>query len=175
MKKVNTLQDIQNKYPEERDLSQSYDGRVYRGIYKENKVELIKDDFSNINPIDGDFKVIFSIDGQLFSSRTYLEELQSSNNPYINKSNLAIVEFSSTDLLNAQEFSDQENYAEVSVDSTISTIDDLSKHISWLLDSKSKEIKKVTEYGQYTLRTTEFDFTNPTNSMGFEYSDKIES
>lgn len=173
MKKVNTLEDIQNKYPEEKDLSQSYNGYTYRGIYEQNKIELPNDDLSNIIPISGNFKVIFSIDGQLYASEEYLLELLNSKNPYINKSNLPIVEFSSSDLLSAEEFSGQEKYAEVTIDSTISTIDDLSKHISWLLDSKSKEIKKVTDYGSYTLNTSTY---NPSTNegLGFEFSTEIE-
>lgn len=173
MKKVNTLEDIRNQYPEEKNLTQ-YKGQTLNGLYDKNSIDLPKGEFDDITPIGGNFKVVFSIDGQRYASESFLQELKNSKNPYINNSNIAVVELNLSELKSDTDFSDEEKYAEVSVDSTLSSIEDISSHISWLLDSTQKEIRKVSEYGSYTLNTTTYDSTKR-EGLGFEYSDKIES
>jgi len=173
MKKVNTLEDIQNKYPEEKSLTQ-YVGQSVNGLYPKNSIKLTERNFDDIIPMDGNFKVIFSIDGQRYASNSFLQELKSSNNPYINNSNIATINLSSSDLKSNTDFSNQEEYAEVSVDKNISNVEEIASHISWLLDSAEKEIKDVSEYGSYSLKTTSYDIQTK-SGLGFEYSDKIEN
>lgn len=176
MKKVNTLDDIQNKYPEERPLSENYNGKSLRGLYSENLIQISKGDFSNIDTIPGDFKVIFSIDGNLYGSEGFINELKSSNNPYLNIENVAIVELSASELKSDIDFTNQEKYAEVTVTKSngSSLESDLSDHIGWLLDSSTKELRRVSDYGAYSVNTTTFDIETKTG-LGFEYSDLIEN
>jgi hypothetical protein len=174
MKKVNRLSEIQNKYPEDRPLSKNYIGGVITGIYPQNKIRLQEQNFSDIIGIDGNFKVVFVIDGQKYASNSLLDELKKTDNPYINQSNIAMVELSIDDLKSDTDFSDAENYAEVDITSTIDTIEKISEHIAWLLGSDEKEIRKVDEYGSYSLRTTEYQIEEKTG-LGFEFSDKVEN
>ena len=175
MKKVNTLDDIQNKYPEERPLSENYDGKSLRGLYSENLIQISKGDFSNIDTIPGDFKVLFSIDGNLYGSEGFVNELRNSNNPYLNIDNIAIVELSSSELKSDIDFTNQEKYAEVTVTKSngSSLESDLSDHIGWLLDSSTQELRRVLDYGAYNVETSIFDIETKTG-LGFEYSNLIE-
>ena len=81
MKLVNTKQDLRNQYG-------TYSSNTIIGNYSENQIELEPTDIGDIIPMSGDFRVIFSIDGQLYGSSTLLSEIESSDNPYIKKSSL---------------------------------------------------------------------------------------
>jgi len=171
MKLVNKISDLRNKYPESKPVEKNYVGNSIVGEYEQNKIQLKPDSFSDILEIPGSFKTLISLDGQLYGSSQYLKELRSSNNPYINKSNVAILKVSKNDLSNAQDFRVRENYAEVSINSTLSTNEDFINHIGWLLDQSQQELREPgVDYGSYTLNTTTFDI--PTDSgLGFEFSD----
>lgn len=171
MKLVNKISDLRNKYPESKPVEKNYVGNSIVGEYEQNKIQLKPDSFSDILEIPGSFKTLISLDGQLYGSSQYLKELRSANNPYINKSNVAILKVSKNDLSNAQDFKVRENYAEVSINSTLSTNEDFIKHIGWLLDQSQQELREPgVDYGSYSLNTTTFDI--PTDSgLGFEFSD----
>lgn len=163
MKLVNRKEDLRNQYG-------TYSGNTIIGNYSENQIELDPTDIGDIIPITGDFRVIFSIDGQLYGSSTLLSEIESSNNPYIKKSSLPIVELNSSDLKSDIDFSARENYAEVSVTENLNSVEDLSKHISWLLDSSQKELRKpAQDYGAYSVSISSYDPTSD-SGLGFELS-----
>jgi len=174
MKLVNKISDLRNKYPESKPVEKNYVGNSIIGEYEQNKIQLKPDSFSDILEIPGSFKTLISLDGQLYGSANYLNELRNSKNPYINKSNVAIIELSISELSNAQDFKSREDYAEVSIGSTLSTNEDFIKHIGWLLDQSQQELRKPgVDYGSFSLNTTTFDI--PTDSgLGFEYSDEAQ-
>lgn len=167
MKLVNRKEDLRNQYG-------TYSGNTIIGNYTENQITLDETNIGDITPVPGNFRVIFSIDGQLYGSSTLLSEIQSSNNPYINKSSLPIVELNSSDLKSDIDFSDRENYAEVSVTENLSSVEDLTKHISWLLDSSQKELRKpAQDYGAYSVSISSYDPTSD-SGLGFELSEKAQ-
>lgn len=163
MKLVNRKEDLRNQYG-------TYSGNTIVGNYTENQIELEPTDIGDIIPITGDFRVIFSIDGQLYGSSTLLSEIESSNNPYIKKSSLPIVELNSSDLKSDIDFSARENYAEVSVTENLNSVEDLSKHISWLLDSSQKELRKpAQDYGSYGVSISSYS-PESDSGLGFQFS-----
>ena len=174
MKLVNRKEDLRNQYG-------NYDGNTIVGNYSQNKITLEPQEIGDITSVPGDFRVIYSIDGQLFGSSTYLSEIRNSNNPYINKSTLPIIEFNSSDLINSTDFKFREDYSEVTITSTLETIDDLSKHIAWLLDKSQKELRNPgTDYGSYSVSITKYntenDFEPYTNvGLGFELSKEAQT
>lgn len=163
MKLVNRKEDLRNQYG-------TYSGNTIVGNYTENQITLDETNISDITPVPGNFRVIFSIDGQLYGSSTLLSEIQSSNNPYINKSSLPIVELNSADLKSDVDFSARENYSEVSVTGNLNSLEDLAEHISWLLDSSQKELRKpAQDYGAYNVSISSYDPTTDLG-LGFEFS-----
>jgi len=163
MKLVNKKQDLRNQYG-------TYSSNTIIGNYSENQIELEPTDIGDIIPMSGDFRVIFSIDGQLYGSSTLLSEIESSDNPYIKKSSLPIVQLNSEDLKSDIDFTPRENYAETSITENLSSVDDLAKHISWLLDSSQKELRKpAQDYGEYNVSITSYDPTTD-SGLGFEFS-----
>jgi hypothetical protein len=174
MKLVNKKEDLRNQYG-------NYDGNTIVGKYSQNQIKLKPQDIGDITSVSGDFRVIYSIDGQLFGSSTYLSEIRNSNNPYITKSTLPIIEFNSSDLINATDFKFRENYSEATVTSTLENVSDLSKHIAWLLDKSQQELRKPSiDYGSYSIAITEYnseidegDNSNP--GMGFQFSKQAQT
>ena len=163
MKLVNTKQDLRNQYG-------TYSGNTIVGNYPTNTIDLDVTDIGDITPVPGDFRVIFSIDGQLYGSSTLLSEIQSSGNPYINKSSLPIVELNKDDLKSDIDFSVRENYSETTVTENLISIEDFAKHISWLLDSSQKELRKPSQdYGAYSVSISPYN-PETDSGMGFEFS-----
>ena len=163
MKLVNTKQDLRNQYG-------TYSGNTIIGNYPTNTIDLDVTDIGDITPVPGDFRVIFSIDGQLYGSSTLLSEIQSSGNPYINKSSLPIVELNKDDLKSDIDFSVRENYSETTVTENLISIEDFAKHISWLLDSSQKELRKPSQdYGAYSVSISPYN-PETDSGMGFQFS-----
>lgn len=174
MKLVNKQSDLRNKYPESKPVEQNYKGNTIVGEYAENTIQLPQSSFSDVTPIPGNFKTLISLDGQLYGSSGYLSEIQNSRNPYINKSNVAIVELSTSELSNAQDFKDRENYAEVTINSTLKTNEDFIKHIGWLLDQSQQELRKpAIDYGSFSLKTTTYEVESD-SGLGFAYSEEAQ-
>lgn len=171
MKLVNTKDDLRNQYGR-------YDNNTIIGNYSQNKITLDPQDIEDITPVPGDFRVMYSIDGQLFGSSTYISEIRNSNNPYITKSTLPIIEFNSSDLINATDFTIREQYAENEMLSSLETIDDLKLHIAWLLDKSQQSLRKVgVDYGKFaTEESVTFTPYNPNTDtgLGFELSEKVQ-
>jgi hypothetical protein len=168
MKLVNKKEDLRNQYG-------NYDGNTIVGNYSQNQIKLKPQDIGDITSVPGDFRVIYSIDGQLFGSSTYLSEIRNSNNPYITKSTLPIIEFNSSDLINATDFKFRENYSEATVISTLENVSDLSKHIAWLLDKSQQELRKPSiDYGSYNVSISSYDPVNDTG-LGFEFSEEAQT
>jgi hypothetical protein len=168
MKLVNTKQDLRNQYG-------TYSGNTIVGNYPINTIDLDVTDIGDITPVPGTFRVIFSVDGQLYGSSTLLSEIQSSGNPYINKSSLPIVELNSKDLTSDVEtFTARENYAEVSVTENLNSVEDFAKHISWLLDSSQKELRKPSQdYGAYSVSISSYS-PETDSGLGFEFSEQAQ-
>ena len=169
MKLVNRKEDLRNQYG-------NYNGNTIVGNYSKNQITLEPQEIGDITSVPGDFRVIYSIDGQLFGSSTYLSEIRNSDNPYITKSTLPIIEFNSSDLINSTDFKVREDYSESTVTSTLENVSDLSKHIAWLLDKSQQELRKPNiDYGSYTVAITQYDSENDfdpyTNAgLGFFFS-----
>ena len=169
MKLVNTKADLRNQYG-------TYSSNTIVGNYSQNQITLEPQEIGDITSVPGDFRVIYSIDGQLFGSSTYLSEIRNSDNPYITKSTLPIIEFNSSDLINSTDFKVREDYSESTVTSTLENVSDLSKHIAWLLDKSQQELRKPNiDYGSYTVAITQYDSENDfdpyTNAgLGFFFS-----
>ena len=179
MKMVNKIQDLTNQYPETRPVDKNYVGNSFIGKYPQNTITLSNVDVSNISPVDGNFRVIFSIDNQLFASSTYLSELKSSNNPYLSQELLPIIEFSRADLINtsdtAKDFKVREDYAEVVINNTLDSVNDLKQHISWLLDTSKTELRKPgVDYGSYNLITTKYN-VDTKEGLRFDLSKVVET
>ena len=171
MKLVNRKEDLRNQYG-------NYDGNTIVGNYSQNKITLEPQEIGDITSVPGGFRVIYSIDGQLFGSSTYLSEIRNSNNPYINKSTLPIIEFNSSDLINATDFTIREQYAENEMLSSLETIDDLKSHIAWLLDKSQQDLRKVgVDYGRFAIQDsvtfTPYDPDTDTG-LGFELSEQVQ-
>jgi len=169
MKLVNRKEDLRNQYG-------TYSNNTIVGNYSQNQITLEPQEIGDITSVPGDFRVIYSIDGQLFGSSTYLSEIRNSDNPYITKSTLPIIEFNSSDLINSTDFKVREDYSESTVTSTLENVSDLSKHIAWLLDKSQQELRKPNiDYGSYTVAITQYDSENDfdpyTNAgLGFFFS-----
>lgn len=169
MKLVNKKEDLRNQYG-------SYDSNVIAGKYSQNRITLESQDIGDITSVPGSFRVIYSIDGQLFGSSTYLSEIRNSNNPYITKSTLPIIEFNSSDLINSSDFEFREKYSESVITSTLENISDLSKHISWLLDKGQQELRKPgIDYGSYTINENPVYEPSTDTGMGFEFSKEAQT
>jgi hypothetical protein len=168
MKLVNTKADLRNQYG-------TYSRNTIIGNYPQNQITLEPHEIGDITSVTGDFRVIYSIDGQLFGSSTYLSEIRNSDNPYITKSTLPIIEFNSTDLINSTDFKVREDYSESTVTSTLETVSDLSKHIGWLLDKSRQELRKPgIDYGSYEVSISSY---NPVSDsgLGFEFSKEAQT
>ena len=174
MKLVNTKADLRNQYG-------TYSRNTIVGNYSQNQITLEPQEIGDITSVPGDFRVIYSIDGQLFGSSTYLSEIRNSDNPYITKSTLPIIEFNSSDLINSTDFKFREDYSESTVTSTLENVSDLSKHIAWLLDKSQQELRKPSiDYGSYSVAITNYDPTidigeRPDPGMGFFFSKEAQT
>ena len=69
MKLVNTKADLRNQYG-------TYSRNTIVGNYSQNQITLEPQEIGDITSVPGDFRVIYSIDGQLFGSSTYLSEIR---------------------------------------------------------------------------------------------------
>jgi hypothetical protein len=167
MKLVNTKQDLRNQYG-------TYSGNTIVGNYPINTIDLDVTYIGDITPVPGTFRVIFSVDGQLYGSSTLLSEIQSSGNPYINKSSLPIVELNSEDLKSDVDFTARENYSEATVTENLISTEDFAKHISWLLDSSQKELRKPSQdYGAYSVSISSYS-PESDSGLGFELSEQAQ-
>ena len=151
MKLVNRKEDLRNQYG-------TYSNNTIVGNYSQNQITLEPQEIGDITSVPGDFRVIYSIDGQLFGSSTYLSEIRNSDNPYITKSTLPIIEFNSSDLINSTDFKFREDYSESTVTSTLENVSDLKDHIAWLLDKSQQELRKPgIDYGSYSVSISSYD------------------
>lgn len=174
MGKVNQLVDIQNKYPESKPVDSNYINGKLVGEIPSNTINLPKEEFLNIKEIPGEFNTIISLDGELYASRDYLKKLKETNNPYITLDTVPILYLTTEELKSDTDFSNFEKYSEVEVTKTIDTTEDILEHLAWLLNPQQKEIRKVSSYGQYQLKTTTYNIEEK-SGLGFEYSDLIEN
>jgi len=175
------LNQLRNKYPDERNVELSYENKnnsiTYQGRYSQNSLNFTIEDISGISVVDGtSFNFIIEIDGTEYTSSVFKNLLESSlksGNPYIQKSSVTRLKFSSKELLSAENFSDRENYAEVSVTDNLKTIDDILKHIDWLVGTR-QTLRDVNEYGSWSLFTSNYDVLTDTG-IGLEYSDAVQT
>lgn len=190
-----TLDNIRDTYPGEPDtVSSSYtlkDGRNrITGKYPQNFIEFDVSDISDLkisniqtsNIISFRFIVRFVIGNTGRSgtdSTTIIEEWTSSeflgnlvdaqrnNNPYFTKNKVATVIVDLGYLLEysvRSEFKIPELYANVRLLDTINTKEDVLTHINWMVSSNDN-LRPVSDFGSWVYE--------PTNSLGFEYSDNI--
>jgi hypothetical protein len=98
---------------------------------------------------------IVEIDGQKYASSQWLSQQRS--NPYKSQSTVAGagLKFSLNDAIDVgvdnqgQTLEDQETYAEVSVTKNLKSVDDVLKHIAWLVDENIDALRTVTDYGNW--------------------------
>lgn len=189
--KYNTHTDIRDPYPSDSNpidgINPNYIGRggdfALNGKFKGNAIDWSRQDTANIkvsNP-NHTFRFILDIDGQLYTSQNFLDDLQDAvnkNNPYFNLETVAVIPLSLQELQTPnQVYEFGEKYAEVEVTSNLNTGEDsLNKiidHINWLADSETKELREVSEMGSWNLNTTDFNPVNDTG-MGVEFSEDME-
>lgn len=98
---------------------------------------------------------IVEIDGQKYASSQWLSQQRS--NPYKSQNTVAGagLKFSLNDATDVgvdnqgQTLEDQETYAEVSVTKNLKSVDDVLKHIAWLVDENVDALRTVTDYGNW--------------------------
>jgi len=176
-KRINQLR---NQYPDERNVELSYESKGnsidYKGRYDENSINFTIDDLNGVSVINGtSFSFILELDGEEYTSpqfKSFLENSLKSNNPYIQKSNVTRVQFSKSELLNAEKFTTREKYAEVNVTKNLKKTDDIIKHIDWLV-SKTQTLRDIGEYGEWNLNTTPYNVVTDTG-MGLVFSDAVQ-
>jgi len=176
-----SLTGIRNVYPEERSVQSSYSNKGnsinYAGKYKENSLNFTIEDLSGVSVVGGtSFNFILEIDGREYTSpqfKSFLEKSLSSGNPYIQKSSVTRVSFTKNELTTAEIFDVREKYSEVQITDNLDTVNELIKHIDWLV-SREQTLRDVSDYGKYTLNTTEYNIESD-SGIGFEYSDAVES
>ena len=176
-----TLTELRNVYPEERNVQSSYSKENnsinYKGRYDENSLNFTIEDLSGISVVSGtSFNFILEIDGNEYTSpqfKSFLENSLSSGNPYIQKSSVTRVSFTKDELTNAETFETREKYAEVEITENLDTVEELVKHVDWLV-SKRQTLRDTSEYGEYNLFTTEYDVATD-SGIGLEYSDSVQS
>ena len=144
---LKSLKEIPNKYPETRDVTQSYllnseyGGVSYYGKFTENKVDFEKIAFENVQIVEEtNFQFIVKFkDGTMFTSPSFLKKIEgerNTTNPYITTNSLPIILFDDSLLQNyatKEEFKVGEDYAEVVVNDTLNTKEDYLKHIDYSL------------------------------------------
>lgn len=175
------LQELRNQYPTERDVNQSYeytDNSInYNGRFDENSLTFsIQDVTELITYADTSFQFILQIDNNEYTSPSFKTLLQNSlkdGNPYIQKSTVAKIQLTSEELLNSQNFQTRELYSEVEITKNLKTIEDIVRHIDWLVSSR-QTLREIGEYGEYNLFTTQYDPQTDTG-IGLEYSDAVQS
>lgn len=98
---------------------------------------------------------IVEIDGQKYASSQWLAQQRS--NPYKSQNTVAGagLKFSLNDATDVgvdnqgQTLEDQETYAEVSVTKNLKSVEDVLKHIAWLVDENIDALRTVTDYGNW--------------------------
>ena len=172
--KYNTHTDIRDPYPLDTNpitgINPNYIGANGQfsvvGKYKGNSIDWDREDTTNIQVVNEahTFRFILEIDGQLYTSRIFkndLEDAIQNNNPYFNLETVTVIPLSLEELQRPNaiyEFG--EKYAEVEVTSNLNTGEDsinkIIDHINWLADSETKELREVSEMGSWNLNTTDF-------------------
>mgnify|MGYP000892556203 CR=1 FL=1 len=175
------LEQIRNKYPVDvtnEDINDSYqkDGNsiIYTGLYPENFIsfEMLSLDDIKLGDLKTDPNIIFKFiirfindDGSSedWTSEVFLNSLrqgQLDDNPFFTRDKVVVAEINFS-LLHTYhglaKFADGEAYAEVLVTDTITTKEDILKHINWVVGSsvEQEEIRLVETFGAWERQTTE--------------------
>jgi len=152
------------------------------GKFKGNFIDFTRISPNDIQVLDEShtFRFILNIDGKLYTSNSFKQDLQDAftkNNPYFNKESVAVIPLSLNVLTTPnRNTTNSENYAEVEVLSNLNTGDTLKNivnHINWLSSSSNKELRDVTEMGSWRLKTTSFNISED-SGLGFELTEIVE-
>lgn len=191
--KYTTHNEIRDPYPLDSNptngINQNYIGAngefTLQGKFKGNSIDWNRQDVGNIQVLNEEhsFRFILDIDGVLYSSNSFKNDLQDAiekRNPYFNLETVAVIALSLQELKTPnQVYESGFKYAEVTIDSNINSGEDnevilkILDHINWLADSQNKELREVDEMGSWTLNTTDFN-PNTDTGMGVEFSEEME-
>jgi hypothetical protein len=189
--KYNTHTDIRDPYPLDSNpsdgVNQNYDGRggdfALNGKFKGNSIDWSRQDTNSIQVLSENhkFRFILDIDGQLYTSQNFLNDLQdaiNNKNPYFNLETVAVIPLKLDELRQPNRvYTFGEKYAEVKINSNLNTGDNsvnkIVNHIDWLVSKSNQELRSVREMGDWTLNTTPFDAKNDTG-MGVEFTEDVE-
>jgi hypothetical protein len=182
------LNQIRDTYPGKPDtISESYTSKEGKtqltGLYPQNFIhfdvidisDLIVPDIQITGNVSFRFIVRF-INGDTvedWTSPEFLSDLRTAkleNNPYFTKDRITIAEINFQNLgqyWERNEFKIPELYANVTINDTITSKEDILAHIDWMVDTKNRELRPVRDFGRWTVSLTD--------SLGFEYSDAIEN
>ena len=183
-----TLPFVQNPYPVEigTDPSPNYskdgDSIKYTGKYKQNFITFSTQKFDDIKSLDiNEYPTSFNfivefIDGdnrEYWSSPVLLGQLQAemnSNNPYKTRTEVPVLQFDFKFIKgygSQEQFKIPEDYAEVEVTKTITTKQDVLKHLDWLISS-DETLRRAREIGDWTVNITEdlgMSFSRPLDEL----------
>jgi len=182
-----TLPYVQNPYPLEvgQDPSSKYSSKnssaKYEGKYPENflnfKLESISDILSlDINEYSTSFNFIVEfVDNDLreyWSSPDLVAQLRAelkAGNPYTTRKTIPVINFDFKfikDYATKDQFKIPEDYAEVNITKTITTKEDVLKHINWMVSSVTS-LRPAKEMGDWELELTE--------ELGMDHSKELDA
>jgi len=184
---VSSLPDVKQPYPFEVgiDPSSKYtvsnDTIKFTGKYDENFINFKTysvDDILSLDiaeyPTSFNFIVEFIDEStrEFWSSPDLVAQLRAetqAGNPYTNRKTVPVIQFDFKFIKNygtAEQFKIPEDYAEVEVLSTITSKEDVLKHINWLVSSDTS-LRPASEMGSWELQLTE--------TLGMDHSRELDA
>ena len=184
---ISSLPYIQNPYPAEvgQNPSSNYSSKnsavKYEGKYPKNflnfKLQSISDILSlDINEYPTSFNFIVEfVDNdsrEYWSSPDLLAQLRAeliAGNPYTTRKTIPVIKFDFKfikDYATKDQFKIPEDYAEVNITKTITTKEDVLKHINWMVSSDTS-LRRANEMGSWELELTE--------ELGMDHSKQLDA
>lgn len=169
------LQDQPNVYPSVESYKSTTDSIIVNGLVETNTVTFPKFDISSIKTYDSiSIRFLVEFNGEIWTSKTFYDDLQlaiSENNPYFNLNNVPKVNIDVDAILTRMgKFSNQEEYAEVSVLSSIDTVEKVLKHMDWVV-SDERALRSPENLGTWVVSSTPSYGTNSADINSTENSD----
>ncbi len=206
--KVYTKKDIfgslRNNYPfadlekQPTDSYKSSGGSIqYNGKFKGNSIQFTPNSHKDVNVLDdSSFRFVIHFvddDGEVNSKWTSdkfkreLDAYSQSTNPYVNIDTVTIMQLPLSLIGNyakSPKFSIPEDYAQVEISDTITTIEDVLRYIDYLVDNTSTEIQIIDAQELSTMDVDTYDeisagildnSININDKLGFPLQDDIDA
>lgn len=164
-----TLDKLQNTYPTtSNNVTNHYTNPngiiTYTGIYSQNIKKFNNTDVSLLNTVNDDiisFRFIVKFINEnntieFWTSKKFKEDLESAiveNNPYFTTNLVSIIDINFGELENyntIKKLIEGENDANVTISKTISTKEDILKHIQWMINSET-ELRPIEDFSEWNL------------------------